>query len=193
VAASLSALPRGACYGGPTRPHVDMDKTQQQQLGSSRTIMIGIFSRPSNLRLIFAGSRHLFGGQAVKAIGTMSAMPQPVRPRRFAPLSPKQKKDGDKRPILKGIVFDVDGTLCEWLIAAPGTYSRDGRSPTELHVRRDAVSMAHLYHSVKAADLVQEQRSTLRSPRTSSTTSTRYRKPSKKRRMRRFATLSGPR
>lgn len=40
-------------------------------------------------------------------------MAHPVRPRRFAPLDPAKKKDGDDRPTLKGIVFDVDGTLCK--------------------------------------------------------------------------------
>lgn len=39
-------------------------------------------------------------------------MATPVRPRRFAPLDPEKKTEGDKRPVLKGIVFDVDGTLC---------------------------------------------------------------------------------
>ncbi|KAJ4337165.1 hypothetical protein N0V87_004836 [Didymella glomerata] len=39
-------------------------------------------------------------------------MAPPVRPRRFAPLNPEKKSAGDKRPVLKGIVFDVDGTLC---------------------------------------------------------------------------------
>lgn len=39
-------------------------------------------------------------------------MAPPVRPRRFAPLNPEKKSEGDKRPVLKGIVFDVDGTLC---------------------------------------------------------------------------------
>lgn len=34
------------------------------------------------------------------------------RPRRFAPLDPSKRKDGDDRPVLKGVVFDVDGTLC---------------------------------------------------------------------------------
>ncbi|KAF2030684.1 HAD-like protein [Setomelanomma holmii] len=42
----------------------------------------------------------------------MSSTPKPVRPRRFAPLDPAQRKAGDERPSLKGIVFDVDGTLC---------------------------------------------------------------------------------
>ncbi|KAF1919188.1 HAD-like domain-containing protein [Ampelomyces quisqualis] len=41
-----------------------------------------------------------------------SSMARPVRPRRFAPLDPAKKEAGDQRPILKGIVFDVDGTLC---------------------------------------------------------------------------------
>jgi hypothetical protein len=36
------------------------------------------------------------------------------RPRRFAPLDPAKKRDGDTRPVLRGIVFDVDGTLCEF-------------------------------------------------------------------------------
>lgn len=42
-------------------------------------------------------------------------MVQPIRPRRFAPLDPAKKKDrgGDERPVLRGIVFDVDGTLCK--------------------------------------------------------------------------------
>ncbi|KAF2628141.1 HAD-like protein [Macroventuria anomochaeta] len=39
-------------------------------------------------------------------------MASPARPRRFAPLNPEKKREGDKRPILKGVVFDVDGTLC---------------------------------------------------------------------------------
>ncbi|KAF2745279.1 HAD-like protein [Sporormia fimetaria CBS 119925] len=39
--------------------------------------------------------------------------PSPIRPRRFAPLNPARRKEGDERPKLKGIVFDVDGTLCE--------------------------------------------------------------------------------
>ncbi|CAN9415550.1 unnamed protein product [Alternaria alternata] len=42
----------------------------------------------------------------------VSSMSQPVRPRRFAPLDPAKRMDGDERPLLKGIVFDVDGTLC---------------------------------------------------------------------------------
>ncbi|KAF2194925.1 HAD-like protein [Zopfia rhizophila CBS 207.26] len=40
-------------------------------------------------------------------------MERPIRPRRFAPLDPARRKEGDERPVLKGIVFDVDGTLCE--------------------------------------------------------------------------------
>ncbi|OAL52948.1 HAD-like protein [Pyrenochaeta sp. DS3sAY3a] len=39
-------------------------------------------------------------------------MTQAVRPRRFAPLNPAKKTASDDRPLLKGIVFDVDGTLC---------------------------------------------------------------------------------
>lgn len=38
-----------------------------------------------------------------------------MAPRRFAPLDPARKKEGDERPVLRGVVFDVDGTLCEFL------------------------------------------------------------------------------
>jgi hypothetical protein len=48
----------------------------------------------------------------LRATRSVNSMSQPVRPRRFAPLDPAKKKDGDERPLLKGIVFDVDGTLC---------------------------------------------------------------------------------
>ncbi|KAF1971283.1 HAD-like protein [Bimuria novae-zelandiae CBS 107.79] len=39
--------------------------------------------------------------------------------RRFAPLDPAKRREGDDRRVLKGVVFDVDGTLCECL---PQTY-----------------------------------------------------------------------
>ncbi|ORY14938.1 HAD-like domain-containing protein [Clohesyomyces aquaticus] len=39
--------------------------------------------------------------------------PVPLRPRRFQPLDPSKRREGDERLLLKGIVFDVDGTLCE--------------------------------------------------------------------------------
>jgi hypothetical protein len=43
---------------------------------------------------------------------------RPVRPRRFAPLGPSSKKtreaEAEGIPRLRGIVFDVDGTLCEY-------------------------------------------------------------------------------
>lgn len=42
-----------------------------------------------------------------------SSMAQHARPRRFAPLDPTRQKTGDDAPLLKGIVFDVDGTLCK--------------------------------------------------------------------------------
>ncbi|KAI4665955.1 uncharacterized protein J4E78_003420 [Alternaria triticimaculans] len=48
----------------------------------------------------------------LRATRSVNSMSQPVRPRRFAPLDPAKKKEGDTRPLLKGIVFDVDGTLC---------------------------------------------------------------------------------
>ncbi len=39
------------------------------------------------------------------------------RPRKFAPLKPDAAGAGDeaRMPRLKGVVFDVDGTLCEFL------------------------------------------------------------------------------
>ncbi|PVH98262.1 hypothetical protein DM02DRAFT_630390 [Periconia macrospinosa] len=52
------------------------------------------------------------------AIRAMSANPTIIesekmkRPRRFAPLGPEKKVEGDARQVLEGIVFDVDGTLC---------------------------------------------------------------------------------
>ncbi|KAH6633536.1 HAD-like domain-containing protein [Boeremia exigua] len=42
----------------------------------------------------------------------LATMTPPIRPRKFAPLKPEKKTEGDPRPTLKGIVFDVDGTLC---------------------------------------------------------------------------------
>ena len=41
------------------------------------------------------------------------------RPRRFAPLKPEKQIEGeDLGPRLKGIVFDVDGTLCECFLSS---------------------------------------------------------------------------
>lgn len=47
-----------------------------------------------------------------RAISNAQMVNSPMRPRRFAPLDPAKRVDGDERPVLKGIVFDVDGTLC---------------------------------------------------------------------------------
>lgn len=47
---------------------------------------------------------------------------QPKRPRRFAPLDPAKRKEGDDRPVLKGIVFDVDGTLCMYFLLYFGSW-----------------------------------------------------------------------
>jgi hypothetical protein len=44
---------------------------------------------------------------------TMSREGSPGQPRRFAPLSPTYLgNECDARPKLRGVVFDVDGTLC---------------------------------------------------------------------------------
>jgi hypothetical protein len=58
---------------------------------------------------------------------TIVSMERPTRPRRFAPLDPVKRKEGDKRPPLKGIVFDVDGTLCEFMlyVSAPSLANAD--------------------------------------------------------------------
>ncbi|KAF2703287.1 HAD-like protein [Pleomassaria siparia CBS 279.74] len=53
------------------------------------------------------------GGRTFRARFASTMVGSPRRPRRFAPLDPARKTDGDERSILKGIVFDVDGTLCE--------------------------------------------------------------------------------
>jgi hypothetical protein len=46
-----------------------------------------------------------------------------MAPRRFAPLDPAKRKEGDERPVLKGVVFDVDGTLCEFMpLGSVGSY-----------------------------------------------------------------------
>jgi hypothetical protein len=53
-----------------------------------------------------------------KESGVMGELVEtPVRPRRFAPLGPSSRKtraaEEEGIPRLRGIVFDVDGTLCE--------------------------------------------------------------------------------
>jgi len=50
----------------------------------------------------------VFGRATVKR--TIKTMSGPKRPRRFAPLDKNRSNDHDA-PQLKGIVFDVDGTL----------------------------------------------------------------------------------
>ena len=49
----------------------------------------------------------------------MTKESSPNRPRRFAPLNPEKQIEGeDLGPRLKGIVFDVDGTLCECFLSS---------------------------------------------------------------------------
>jgi hypothetical protein len=82
---------------------------------STLTTMTGFFIRlASNLNPLPAKSqlRLKIFSQHVPLTCKLSSM-APVRPRRFAPLDSTKKKENDDRPILKGIVFDVDGTLCE--------------------------------------------------------------------------------
>jgi len=63
----------------------------------------------SNLHRPFGSRNITIVSRATKSLKTMTP---PPRPRRFAPLDPAKKREGDERPTLKGIVFDVDGTLC---------------------------------------------------------------------------------
>ena len=65
--------------------------------------------RANNHLRLYLGKRLLSSRICTR---TLAMMASPARPRRFAPLDPEKKKDGDRRPVLKGIVFDVDGTLC---------------------------------------------------------------------------------
>ncbi|KAL1592967.1 hypothetical protein SLS59_009611 [Nothophoma quercina] len=66
-------------------------------------------------------------------------MGSPVRPRKFAPLNPEKKQAGDKRPVLKGIVFDVDGTLC-----LPQNYMF-GEMRTALGIDKGTDILDHIY------------------------------------------------
>ncbi|KAF2686054.1 HAD-like protein [Lentithecium fluviatile CBS 122367] len=61
------------------------------------------------------------------------------RPRRFAPLDPKKKVKGDTRPALRGIVFDVDGTLC-----LPQTYMFAEMRST-LNIPKSVDILDHIY------------------------------------------------
>ncbi|CAE7014627.1 hypothetical protein CFE70_002543 [Pyrenophora teres f. teres 0-1] len=57
-----------------------------------------------------SGSRDItIFSRATRSLKTMTI---PPRPRRFAPLDPAKRREDDRRPVLQGIVFDLDGTLC---------------------------------------------------------------------------------
>jgi hypothetical protein len=81
------------------------EETQPAQTTSMNAL---ISRHTSHLRSICKPS----GYSTRICLRSVNTMTQPVRPRRFAPLDPAKKKEGDDRPVLKGIVFDVDGTLC---------------------------------------------------------------------------------
>ncbi|KAF2729829.1 HAD-like protein [Polyplosphaeria fusca] len=68
----------------------------------------------------------------------MSVQPA-IRPRRFAPLCPEKAVEGDERPVLKGIVFDVDGTLCE-----PQTYMF-AEMRSALNITKQTDILDHIY------------------------------------------------
>jgi HAD superfamily hydrolase (TIGR01549 family) len=115
--------------------------------------MAGVIRQPLNhFRLI---SKTLISrAQPLKAVCIFSSMAQSVRPRRFAPLDPAKQKEGDRRPELKGIVFDVDGTLCEhnpWEMCQTLTRTR---SAAELHVRGDEVRASRIYCTTSNTPLI---------------------------------------
>lgn len=82
--------------------------------GSITTIMNAIIAR--HVCHLGFGSKPLYYSKATcfrhRATRSVNTMAQPLRPRQFAPLDPAKRKEGDERPELKGVVFDVDGTLC---------------------------------------------------------------------------------
>jgi hypothetical protein len=63
------------------------------------------------LKTVLTPSRSIYRGLNTRSLGidTMAAR----EPRRFAPLNPDKATNG--APKLLGIVFDVDGTLCEYV------------------------------------------------------------------------------
>lgn len=61
-------------------------------------VILPIFLKPVNHRTL-------------PSLISRMATTQPRKPKRFAPLDPHKKGDRPSAPGLKGIVFDVDGTL----------------------------------------------------------------------------------
>ena len=80
-----------------------------------------------------------------------------TRPRRFAPLDPKKRLDGDTRPTLEGIVFDVDGTLCEshsipcYLVVGVFTVSPRTSSSSLSPIHEDLLQQHHSIHQTSAS------------------------------------------
>ncbi|KAF2022388.1 HAD-like protein [Aaosphaeria arxii CBS 175.79] len=87
-------------------------------------------SRPRTLEEVRDGSN---------VTRTFDKMSRPTRPRRFAPLDPAKRREGDERPTLKGIVFDVDGTLC-----LPQTYMF-GEMRSALGITKSVDILDHIY------------------------------------------------
>ncbi|KAF2875684.1 hypothetical protein BDV95DRAFT_280201 [Massariosphaeria phaeospora] len=86
------------------------------------TATLTIVARQVNRIRSFATAQHERGFRKSLRRGStagMATMLRPLRPRRFAPLDPAKKSAvdgsrGDGVRVLKGVVFDVDGTLCEF-------------------------------------------------------------------------------
>ena len=102
-----------------------MPRTKATTLHSHSTLLMNRNRSIQSLRCIFSSIAS--GKQSLKPFSnncfvyfpaTMTKESSPNRPRRFAPLNPEKQTEGeDLGPWLKGIVFDVDGTLCECFLS----------------------------------------------------------------------------
>ena len=103
-----------------------MPRTKATTLHSHSRLLTNRSRSTQSLRCIFSSTAS--GKQSLKPFSnncfvhfpaTMTKESSPNRPRRFAPLNPEKQIEGeDLGPRLKGIVFDVDGTLCECFLSS---------------------------------------------------------------------------
>lgn len=110
----------------PPTPIDVMPRTKATTLHSHSTLLMNGNRSTQSLRCIF--SSIVSGKQSLKPFSNNSFVHFPAtmteesnsnRPRRFAPLNPEKQIEGeDLGPRLKGIVFDVDGTLCECFLSS---------------------------------------------------------------------------
>jgi HAD superfamily hydrolase (TIGR01549 family) len=118
--------------------------------------MAGVILQPLNHFRLFSRT-FISRAPPPRAVCTFSSMAHSVRPRRFAPLDPAKQKEGDKRPKLKGIVFDVDGTLCEQYPWETCRLLTRTRPAAELHVRRDEVRASRIYCTTLDTPLISDR------------------------------------